>query len=911
MNRIKKVISFAIVLAMLVQCCIYRSEILEVEASEAEKTEETEEAKESENTEMINQEEMAEQTLETEPGATADNTVPEITSIKLLTTGDIYSNTEVQYEVEYQDGDADITNISMMFEGTSMVEDSYYPSVTLYSDYSTVFGSSGAVVLKTGDISIGTGEYRLRFASITDRAGNNIQYNYNEERNAYIATDGKGAEHILKIDNNTLIVKRYPFKGLELKSLRIEDGIEKDKLTAGDTFVMTATLKNTSETVQIVRPNTCFAHWKNPALDIAGSGSNYSLNPGEEGKINFEVSINPYASVGENEFEEIKINSHEEWEQPNEEVSYFCSGNGLYGFARISGKSVPIESSIPYNKEADYTVINSEETDTEAPYIESVSVNTSSVKTPGEISFDIKVSEEGFAKAAAFRLEFNDKSEGYRKYRNVISLDSDKAGTLTYSKERECYVYTVDLDISVVKAVYELTRISVRDQAGNGRGYQKNSNGEFEDLLSNTTVSKICDLEVAESQSKDYDFQSPVLLDCVPVDEAVTAGGEIQYRIKAEDDSGLSEVTLEFRNDLTLVSDKITEADGEYLCSFQVDKYTSGNYELAFMVLQDGSIHKNKIKYLYNSWIWNRPAFFEWDHQIIVDENAPVYVQSDFNLTIQQLQDIVLTDNNVDSLNQAIETVKNNGTIVIKNTADTGQTGIILPAAVLEKAKEKQAVLVVPGINNTSEIVIEGSAITQVPSGGIGLEIHREDLINKEITVSGEKDNLYYPIAVTISDTTIPVTARIKLDKDFISKCGKNPIRISKMTDDGQTVLLADNLTVGDDGYVEVTLQNGFSGNIASQILYSDITGSGARSEAVKAMEFVVSSKIMEVKPGDIDGDGNIKMADLMMCLHHVSGRTLLSGTQFTAADIDGDGKIAMADLMKLLHFVSGRNEVL
>lgn len=225
----------------------------------------------------------------------------------------------------------------------------------------------------------------------------------------------------------------------------------------------------------------------------------------------------------------------------------------------------------------------------------------------------------------------------------------------------------------------------------------------------------------------------------------------------------------------------------------------------------------------------------------------PVYVQSDFDLTVWQLQDVVFTDNNSDSLNQAIEAVKNKGTIVIKNAADTGQTGAIMSAAVLEKAKEKQAVLIVSGTDNTSEIVIEGSKIIQAPSGGIGLEIYREDLINKEITVSGEKDNLYYPITVTITDTTIPVTARIKLDKDFTARCGKNPIRISQMTEDGQAVLLADNLTVGEDGYVEVVFQNGFSGNIASQILYSAITGTGARSEAVRAMEFVVSSKLVEI----------------------------------------------------------------
>ena len=66
-----------------------------------------------------------------------------------------------------------------------------------------------------------------------------------------------------------------------------------------------------------------------------------------------------------------------------------------------------------------------------------------------------------------------------------------------------------------------------RDQAGNYRGYYKNGNGELEDMLSGNSLSKICDLEVAESQSKDYDFYGAELFDCMSVNEAVTAGGEI------------------------------------------------------------------------------------------------------------------------------------------------------------------------------------------------------------------------------------------------------------------------------------------------------------------------------------------------------------------------------------------------
>lgn len=64
-----------------------------------------------------------------------------------------------------------------------------------------------------------------------------------------------------------------------------------------------------------------------------------------------------------------------------------------------------------------------------------------------------------------------------------------------------------------------------------------------------------------------------------------------------------------------------------------------------------------------------------------------------------------------------------------------------------------------------------------------------------------------------------------------------------------------------------------------------------------------------DFKRGDINGDGEVTMADLMMCLHHVSERSLLAGTQFQEADIDGDSKVTMGDLMRILHYVSGRNK--
>lgn len=65
------------------------------------------------------------------------------------------------------------------------------------------------------------------------------------------------------------------------------------------------------------------------------------------------------------------------------------------------------------------------------------------------------------------------------------------------------------------------------------------------------------------------------------------------------------------------------------------------------------------------------------------------------------------------------------------------------------------------------------------------------------------------------------------------------------------------------------------------------------------------------ITKGDVNLDGKVTMADLILCLHHVSARTELEGDAFLAADIDENKTIAMTDIMKILHYVSGRTTTL
>lgn len=63
---------------------------------------------------------------------------------------------------------------------------------------------------------------------------------------------------------------------------------------------------------------------------------------------------------------------------------------------------------------------------------------------------------------------------------------------------------------------------------------------------------------------------------------------------------------------------------------------------------------------------------------------------------------------------------------------------------------------------------------------------------------------------------------------------------------------------------------------------------------------------------GDINADGNINLFDLMLCLNHVSKKTLLeTNEQLAAADIDENGTVNLFDLMRLLNYVSKKSSEL
>ena len=62
---------------------------------------------------------------------------------------------------------------------------------------------------------------------------------------------------------------------------------------------------------------------------------------------------------------------------------------------------------------------------------------------------------------------------------------------------------------------------------------------------------------------------------------------------------------------------------------------------------------------------------------------------------------------------------------------------------------------------------------------------------------------------------------------------------------------------------------------------------------------------------GDISGDGQVKINDMLTILHGISGSQTLSESQQIAADIDKDGKVTVRDMLRIMHYISGASSTL
>ena len=86
------------------------------------------------------------------------------------------------------------------------------------------------------------------------------------------------------------------------------------------------------------------------------------------------------------------------------------------------------------------------------------------------------------------------------------------------------------------------------------------------------------------------------------------------------------------------------------------------------------------------------------------------------------------------------------------------------------------------------------------------------------------------------------------------------------------------------------------------------VIGTGSKLKITlsnRDVEYTLSVK------GDVTGNGQAKMADVMKIATHIIEGNVIEGEAFErAADITGDGKIKMNDVMKLATFIIDGGEL-
>lgn len=863
--------------------------------------------------------------------------LPEVTDIRMWSEDPVTTGEDILFDVYYSEEGSGVKAVDFTYyeiDGDSeiTVSDSGYGVEHWTGD--------GVIEVSAYGDDLIPGEYKLGSINITDYAGNSRSYQLLDGVDGLISSDND--ELVIRPQASTLSVQGIESNGLKVKDLKIEGADDKDNLAAGDTFDVVMTIYNDISKDVPVRPKWCFVSWRETfdgaqdSYTAYAEGDEFVLKAGAEAELRFSVEISVYSGTQDFSLEQIALNAEKNsgfnpctWYNAEyvEGDQYNLIGEGTSANNPQAGGVIDV---LPYHGEIDWSVTTPTSTpDTEAPIIESVRVNPSTTAAPEKIELEIKTKGEEVSPVDSLSWSFLDKNRannifsggsitpeeltGREVYSGEVTdiLDGYYYSPLSYSEERGCYVAEIELDEMIVKGTYFLLEINLIDEAGNSNYYGYNGeNGKLEAYLKDDSISVIdtCEFTVSESASPDEDFDAPIFEDLSLQVNQAEAGEVIQCRIKVNDATGISRLRLDYECDqdgdgeadtyLSLESRNVILQGDEYICDFVVDPYcTAGDYDLFSILIVDGSIRENYSTYLYDK-LGN----------IILGPYGDDYVEMpagrSFALAVTQPKgNMVVTDlMNGDNVLDATENVDEGGTVVVKGSYLEDLSEYRIPTEFFQAVKEKELTVIIPDAQGDSEIVVKGEDLSAIPDMDLELRIKREALVEDEAGV--EKDDLYYPVDIVTSDASMPVTIRVKVDDEFLDQCGENPVRISRVGEDGTPTIVAENVSVNEDGYVEIKFPNGLQGTgVASQILYAN---AGGQRTIQEKYSFRISSQVdeSEVMLGDVNGDGEIDIFDLTQCMNHIVEKAQLTGDKYKAADVNENGEVDIFDLTRIMNYI-------
>lgn len=829
-----------------------------------------------------------------------DNIAPEILSAKKITEGPVYSDTQIEYEVGIKEETSGISNIQMIFQDKN-------DEVICCEANDIPAGETTAILTTSEGSSALPGEYKLRYMNVEDYAGNIASYQVSESNATQMTGFINGEEKTVTVKDNTITVDVFKAESLTVTDIRFADNVNHMNVAAGDTLTVNIKVKNPTDKQLLVQPKYCNLEWCKREPDggyeqtysVKLEGESKVLKPGEIINLSGHLPVSKYISAGSKEFLDMWITGYSE--NGKELLTHYhptYNGNQFVG-SNQTGQVIDV---FPYNGELDFTVTKAEQADEEAPIIESITVAEKSLKAPGPITFKIKLKGEEVAPVTDIGFSVVGES-GYNMFFGAEfeqQVEEERA-KLSYSKEEGCYIYKQELDPLAIAETYQIDYITIDDEAGNSNTYYL-ENGVLADFEDN--VISNAQFTVVETEAQDSDAKGPALKNVKAITSQAKPTDEFQVEFEVEDEMGVADVEVTYRNSISQQRSRAMEAisvdrnGNRYTCTFSLDKYCpAGESTLDEIVFMDGSVRKNIRLYAYMD-----DGFYDVQTMEKVLTSEPV------KLTVLPTEKYVITT--VDEVLNDAADIAEGGTVVIGGIDAEMTEPMALPEQFISQAVEKKLTVIIPSVYGMSEVQIKGSDLAALNNKDYTIAVNQYEWFNEEIVVGNKVNDMFCPIEVVTSDKTVPVTIRIKLDKDFIEACGGKGITFSREGNFGKNEIIAENLVPDAEGYVEVALSGGWDA-VNSNAKMLNLSSVGNETEGV---QFYISAKSVEqeeYKLGDVNGDGEIKMNDLHLCMKHVMGEELLNGTKFNAADINQDGNVKMNDLMSMLRYITGESDVL
>jgi hypothetical protein len=827
-----------------------------------------------------------------------DNIAPEILSAKKITEGPVYSDTQIEYEVGIKEETSGISNIQMIFQDKN-------DEVICCEANDIPAGETTAILTTSEGSSALPGEYKLRYMNVEDYAGNIASYQVSESNATQMTGFINGEEKTVTVKDNKITVDVFKAESLTVTDIRFADNVNHMNVAAGDTLTVNIKVKNPTDKQLLVQPKYCNLEWCKREPDggyeqtysVKLEGESKVLKPGEIINLSGHLPVSKYISAGSKEFLDMWITGYSE--NGKELLTHYYptyNGNQFVG-SNQTGQVIDV---FPYNGELDFTVTKAEQADEEAPIIESITVAEKSLKAPGPITFKIKLKGEEVAPVTDIGFRVFGES-GYNMFFGAEfeqQVEEERA-KLSYSKEEGCYIYKQELDPLAIAETYQIDYVWILDEAGNSNTYYL-ENGVLADFEDN--VISNAQFTVAETEAQDSDAKGPALKNVKAITSQTKPTDEFQVEFEVEDEMGVADVEVTYKNSISQQSSRAMDAisidRNRYTCTFSLDKYcAAGEFTLNEIVFMDGSVRKNIRLYDYMD-----DGFYDAQTMEKVLTSEPV------KLTVLPTEKYVITT--VDEVLNDAADIAEGGTVVIGGIDAEMTEPMALPEQFISQAVEKKLTVIIPSVYGMSEVLIKGSDLAALKNKDYTIAVNQYEWFNEEMTVGNKVNDMFCPIEVVTSDKTVPVTIRIKLDKDFIEACGGKGITFSREGNFGKNEIIAENLVPDAEGYVEVALSGGWDA-VNSNAKMLNLSSIGNETEEV---QFYISAKSVEqgeYKLGDVNGDGEIKMNDLHLCMKHVMGEELLNGTKFNAADINQDGNVKMNDLMSMLRYITGESDVL